>query len=148
LRPGDKRHRTARIALALTAALIAALIVAPDAFAGFITPKTGGSPNADQISSLYKIILYIAAVVFVIVEGALVYSVWRFRAKKNPVAAQIHGNTRLEIGWTVGAALILVVLTVVTFVKLPSIIDPPNSDSDGLVLSASTTEPNPPNGHK
>jgi cytochrome c oxidase subunit 2 len=148
LRPGDKRHRTARIALGVSAALIAALIVAPDAFAGFITPKTGGSPNADQISSLYKIILYIAAVVFVIVEGALVYSVWRFRAKKNPVAAQIHGNTRLEIGWTVGAALILVVLTVVTFVKLPSIIDPPNSDSDGLVLSASTTEPNPPNGHK
>ena len=34
-------------------------------------------------------------------------------------AAQIHGNTRLEIGWTVAAALILVVLTVVTFVKLP-----------------------------
>jgi cytochrome c oxidase subunit 2 len=39
------------------------------------------------------------------------------------------------------------VLTVVTFVKLPSIIDPPNSDA-GTILSASTTEPNPPNGHK
>ena len=55
-----------------------------------------------------------------VVEGALVYSVYKFRAKKNPVAAQIHGNTRLEIGWTVGAALILVILTVVTFVKLPA----------------------------
>ena len=83
-----------------------------------------------------------------IVEGALVYSVYKFRAKKNPVAAQIHGNTRLEIGWTVGAALILVVLTVVTFVKLPSIINPPNSDANGLVLSASLTEPTPPNGKK
>jgi cytochrome c oxidase subunit II len=148
LRPGDKRHRTARIALAVSAALAVALIVTPSAFAGFITPKTGGSPNADQISSLYKIVLYIAAVVFVVVEGALAYSVYRFRAKKNPVAAQIHGNTRLEIGWTIAAALILVVLTVVTFVKLPSIINAPNSDSDGLVLSASTTEPNPPSGHK
>jgi cytochrome c oxidase subunit II len=148
LRPGDTRHRTARIALAVSAALAVALILAPAAFAGFITPKTGGSPNADQISSLYKIVLYIAAVVFVIVEGALAYSVYRFRAKKNPVAAQIHGNTRLEIGWTIAAALILVVLTVVTFVKLPSIINAPNSDSDGLVLSASTTEPNPPSGHK
>ena len=57
---------------------------------------------------------------FVVVEGALVYSVFKFRAKKGAVAAQIHGNTRLEIGWTVGAALILVVLTVVTFIKLPS----------------------------
>ncbi len=39
-------------------------------------------------------------------------------------------------------------LTVVTFVKLPSIVDPPNSDSSGLVLSASVTQPTPPNGKK
>ncbi len=70
-------------------------MLAPSALANFITPKSGGSPNADQIHSLYLIILYIAAVVFVLVEGALVYSVYRFRAKKVRVAAQIHGNTRL-----------------------------------------------------
>jgi cytochrome c oxidase subunit 2 len=85
--------------------------------------------------------------VFVIVEGALVYSVFKFRARKGAVAAQIHGNTRLEIGWTVAAALILVILTVVTFVKLPSIINPPNSNA-GIALSASVTEPTPPNGKK
>jgi cytochrome c oxidase subunit 2 len=146
LRPARTRRRT--VALALALALVASLTFAPGAFANFFTPKSGGSPNADQIDSLYKIVLYIAAVVFVIVEGALVYSVYKFRAKKNPVAAQIHGNTRLEIGWTLAAALILVVLTVVTFVKLPSIINPPNSDADGLILSASTTAPNPPNGNK
>jgi cytochrome c oxidase subunit 2 len=143
-----RRRRSRTVALVVGATLVGTLILAPSAFANFITPKTGGSPNADQIDALYKIILYIAAVVFVIVEGALAYSVYKFRAKKNPVAAQIHGNTRLEIGWTVAAALILVVLTVVTFVKLPSIINAPNSDADGLVLSASTTEPNPPSGDK
>jgi cytochrome c oxidase subunit 2 len=126
--------------------LVASLVLAPDAFANFFGPKGGGSPNANQIRSLYDIVLYIAAVVFVIVEGALVYSVYKFRAKKNPVAAQIHGNTRLEIGWTVAAALILVVLTVVTFIKLPSIVNPPNSDANGLVLSASLNAPTPPNG--
>ncbi len=124
------------------------LILAPVAMANFITPKTGGSPNADQIHSLYMIVLYLAAFVFVVVEGALFYSIFKFRAKKNPVAAQIHGNTRLEIGWTVAAALILMVLTVVTFVKLPSIINPPNSSADGLVLSASLDAPSPPNGQK
>jgi cytochrome c oxidase subunit 2 len=129
-------------------ALLVALALAPEAMANFITPKAGGSPNANEISSLYKIVLYIAAVVFVIVEGALVYSVYKFRAKKGAVAAQIHGNTRLEIGWTVGAALILVVLTVVTFIKLPSIVDPPNSDQNGLALTASVTQPTPPNGKK
>ncbi|MEO8968094.1 MAG: cytochrome c oxidase subunit II, partial [Solirubrobacteraceae bacterium] len=120
----------------------------PVASANFLTPESGGSPNANSIASLYKIVLYIAAVVFVIVEGALVYSLFKFRAKKGAVAAQIHGNTSLEIGWTLAAALILVVLTIVTFVKLPSIVDPPNSDAAGLVLSASVTEPTPPNGKK
>jgi cytochrome c oxidase subunit 2 len=136
------------VVLVLGAALIGSLVLAPEALANFITPKSGGSPNANAISSLYKITLYIAAVVFVIVEGALAYSVYKFRAKKGAHAAQIHGNTRLEIGWTVAAALILVVLTVVTFIKLPSIINPPNSDSGALVLSASVTEPTPPNGQK
>ena len=128
--------------------LLASLILAPEALANFLTMKAGGSPNANQIDSLWKILLYMGAFVFVIVEGALVYSLYRFRAKRNPVPAQIHGNTRLEIGWTVAAALLLVVLTVVTFIKLPSIINPPNSDADGLVLSASVTQPTPPNGKK
>ncbi len=143
-----RRRRTRVTVLALALILLGSLALAPSAMAGFITPKSGGSPNANQIASLYKIILYIAAAVFVVVEGALVYSVYKFRAKRGAVAAQIHGNTRLEIGWTVGAALILVVLTVVTFVKLPSIINPPNSGASGLVLTASTTEPTPPNGKK
>jgi cytochrome c oxidase subunit 2 len=117
------------------------------ALANFFTPKSGGSRNANEIDSLYKIILYIAAFVFVVVEGALLYSVIRFRASRSKVAAQIHGNTPLEIGWTVAAALILVALTVVTFVKLPSIINPPNSGPTPY-LSASVTAPTPPNGHK
>jgi len=124
------------------------LLLAPSAPADFFTPKSGGSPNADQIDSLYKIILYIAAFVFVVVEGALFYSVIRFRAKRSRVAAQIHGNTPLEISWTVAAALILVALTVVTFVKLPSIINPPNSNANATFLTASVTEPNPPSGKK
>jgi len=135
------------LAVALPLALASSLVLAPSALANFITPKAGGSPNANEIASLYKIILYIAGVVFVIVEGALAYSVYKFRAKKGAVAAQIHGNTRLEIGWTLAAAMILVVLTVVTFVKLPSIINPPNSSANGF-LSASLTAPTPPNGKK
>ncbi|MGO9956130.1 MAG: cytochrome c oxidase subunit II [Solirubrobacteraceae bacterium] len=133
---------------ALAVSLLGSLLFAPAALANFYSPKYGGSPNANAIHSLYLIVLVLAALVFIAVEGALVYSIFRFRAKKNPVAAQIHGNTQLEIGWTAGAALILVALTVITFIKLPSIIDPPNSDADGLVLSASVTSPTPPNGKK
>jgi cytochrome c oxidase subunit II len=151
LRPEPSFRR--RLVAALLLATTASLVFASGAFADFLTPESGGSPNADQIDSLYKIILYIAIVVFIVVEGALFYSLVKFRAKRGRVAAQIHGNTRLEITWTVGAALILVVLAAVTFAKLGDIQNPPNSSADGLelaqgVLTASTTEPSPPNGKK
>ena len=92
----------------------------------FFTPQSGGSPNANHIHSLYEITLYIGLAVFVLVEGALAYALLRFRARKRAVAAQIRGNTRLEVAWTVGAATIVLALAVITFAKLSSIEDPSN----------------------
>ena len=121
----------------------------------FFTPKSGGSPNADQINSLYKITLVIALIIFFAVEGALGYALWKFRKRKGAVPAQIHGNTRLEVAWTVAAAVILVGLAIVTFAKLSSIQDPPNSgpggdqlsgDENGGVLFASAERKLPPDG--
>jgi cytochrome c oxidase subunit 2 len=120
----------------------------------FFTPRSGGSPNANSIDSLYKITLYIALVIFILVEGALAYALYRFRARKGAVAAQIRGNTRLEIGWTLGAAVVLLALAVLTFAKLSSIQDPANSGPEGssLVsnrqarLYASDERKLPPNG--
>jgi cytochrome c oxidase subunit 2 len=104
----------------------------------FFTPQSGGSPNANEINSLYKIELVIALVIFVAVEGALVYALVRFRARKGAVAAQIRGNTRLETGWTVAAALILVALAAITFAKLSSIQNPPNSSPEGIRLASAS----------
>jgi cytochrome c oxidase subunit 2 len=124
----------------------------PSIFA-FFTPESGGSPNANEIVSLYKITLVIAVIIFVVVEGALIYALIKFRWKKGRVAAQIRGNTRLETGWTVAAALILVGLAVVTFTKLGAIQNPPNSSASGANLTsldgpiyASASEKLPPNG--
>jgi cytochrome c oxidase subunit 2 len=133
--------------------LAALLVFAGAAFADALTPESGGSANADQIDSLYKLILGVAVVIFVGVEGALFYSLVKFRARKGLVAAQIRGNTRLEVGWTVGAALVLVVLAAFTFVKLNNIRNPPNSGPNGLQLADSgtlfasgPTKKLPPNG--
>ncbi len=118
----------------------------------FFTPLSGGSPNADHIDSLYKITLYIALVIFVAVEGGLMYALIKFRKRKGAVAAQIRGNTRLEMGWTVAAAVILVALAVLTFAKLGSIQNPPNSSPGGDELTgdsvayASSERKLPPNG--
>jgi cytochrome c oxidase subunit 2 len=132
----------------LGAAIATSLLIAPPASANFFVPKSGGSPNANSINTLYHVILYIAAFVFAVVMGTLTYSVYKFRAKKVRVAAQIHGNTQLEVGWTVAAALILVALTVVTFVELPGVINAPNSSASTSFLTASVNQPTPPNGKK
>jgi cytochrome c oxidase subunit 2 len=134
---------------ALAAALLLLLVAAPVALGDTFTPESGGSPNADDIDTLYKITLYIAIVIFLIVEGTLIWSLVRFRHRRGaPDAAQIRGNTPLEVGWTVAAALILVVLVVVTFVYLPDIENPPESGVNGLQASqtrfASIDQPNPP----
>jgi cytochrome c oxidase subunit 2 len=123
--------------------------------AGILLPERGGSKNASDIAELYALILAMATVVFLGVEGALLWFLIRFKARRGRVAAQIHGNTRLEIGWTVGAAVILVFITVVTFIKLPGIKNPPASDIDAngarvasTTLFASTDQPAPPKGAK
>jgi cytochrome c oxidase subunit 2 len=118
----------------------------------FFEPQSGGSPNANDINSLYEIALYIALVIFVAVEGGLLYALVRFRARKGAVPALIRGNTRLEVGWTVGAAVILLALAIVTFAKLSSIENPPNSGASGERLAggaqqyASLDRKLPPNG--
>jgi cytochrome c oxidase subunit II len=131
------------------------LLPAHDILAGILLPEDGGSPNADDIAELYALILVMAVIVFVGVEGALIWFLVKFKAGRGRVAAQIHGNTRLEIGWTVGAAVILVFITVVTFIKLPGIKNPAPSDIDAkgnrvaaTTLFASTDQPEPPRGAK
>jgi cytochrome c oxidase subunit 2 len=145
-------RRSRVLVLAVAAAAVALLALAPAAGAGLLTPEHGGSPNADRINTLYIIVGVLALIIFVGVEGALIYSMVKFRARKGAVAAQIRGNTRLEVAWTVGAAAILVVLSVVTFAMLPGIRDPENSDANGLrastgiLYAAGATKRLPPNG--
>jgi cytochrome c oxidase subunit 2 len=146
-----KRSQLCNAALICALTLLAALVLAPDALANLITPQSGGSPNADRISNLYSITLYIAAVIFVGVEGTLLYALVRFRKRKGRVAVHIHGNTRLEVGWTVGAAVVLIALATVTFAELHSIRTPDSSAANGLGLSDgvqySTTDAlHPPKG--
>jgi cytochrome c oxidase subunit II len=152
MRPALASLRTRRLLLlALGAALLALLLAVPWAAADPFTPESGGSQNADDIDALYKITLYVAIVIFLIVEGTLLWSLFRYRFRRDgPDAAQIRGNTPLELGWTIGAAVILVVLTAITFVYLPGIKDPPESGPNGLQASrnqvASIGQPDPPRG--
>ena len=137
----------------LLVVLAALLVLAPDASADLISPESGPSQNANDIDTLYKITLYIGLVIFLLVESVLIYSLIKFRARRGgPEAAQIRGNTPLEISWTIGAALILVLLATVTFVYLPGIKDPPNSKASAIEQAegsdyATINQKEPPDGN-
>jgi cytochrome c oxidase subunit 2 len=152
LRPGAPQNRRL-LAVALAAAVVALLALAPAAGAGVFTPESSDSPNSENISTLYEITLYIAIVIFLGVEGVLIWSLVRYRQRRpGAEPAQVRGNTPLEIGWTVGAGLILVVLTAVTFIYLNDIEDPAPSEPGGLqaaegVQFASIDQPEPPGGN-
>ena len=150
LSPRRAGTRTRLTLLALAAGLVATLALAPAALADVFTPESGGSPNADDIDTLYRIVLYVAIPIFLLVEGTLIWTLVKYRERRGgPEPAQVRGNTPLELGWTVGAALILVVLAVVTFLYLPDIKNPPASGPNGLaqgVQVASIDQPAPPRG--
>jgi cytochrome c oxidase subunit 2 len=115
----------------LTAAVPVALVLAfagagsAPAAPGGIGPPTPHTPSGEAISRLYWIVFGICAVVFVLVESALIYFIVRFRLRRGtPEGAegpQIHGNTRLEIIWTAIPAIILAALAVFTFTQIPAV---------------------------
>jgi cytochrome c oxidase subunit 2 len=70
-----------------------------------------GSLDAEDISVLFNIVMVMAVVVFILVEGLLIFALVRYRRRsQDEMPEQVHGNTRLEIGWTVGSAVLVIIL--------------------------------------
>jgi cytochrome c oxidase subunit II len=70
---------------------------------------------AEKINNLFWPVFWIAVVVFVLVEGAILVAVLMFRDREgSKEAKQIHGSPKLEVVWTVIPALILAIIAVPT----------------------------------
>jgi len=75
------------------------------------------STPADSIFGLSLFVLAVAAVIFVVVFGLLVYSVMRFRQRKGDDGReppQVYGSNQVELAWTVIPVLIVVTLFMAT----------------------------------
>src|SRR5262249_58237529 len=97
---------------------------------GGLTPVAPASPNSHHIVTQYWIIVGFTAVIFFLVEGLLVVFIWKYRSRGRPRTVegpQVHGQTRLEIIWTVIPVLILAAIAVVVFIQLPKIDSAPAS---------------------
>lgn len=87
------------------------------------------SPPAEAIRNLSGLVLAIAAGIFVVVEGILLYCVLRFRRRPGDGTAepaQLYGSKPIEIAWTAAPTLIVFVLVLVTIRTLWEVdVDPP-----------------------
>jgi cytochrome c oxidase subunit 2 len=92
------------------------------------------SPPAESIVNVSFLVLAIAAFIFVVVEGILLYSVFRFRRRDGADAAeppQVYGSKPIEIAWTAAPAMIVFVLVLVTARTLWVVKVPPPSPRRG-----------------
>lgn len=96
------------------------LLVAGGLLLSAVTPNlfpAQASAESTQIDGLFRILLIIGGAIFLLVQGLLAYSVWRFRAKPGDTSdgAHIHGNNTLELVWTAIPAVIVVILTILSW---------------------------------
>ena len=98
---------------------------------GGIAPVEPASPNAERINDSYYWVAIFTGAIFVLVQGSLIWFSFRYRRRRrdrSEEGAQVHGNTNLELAWTVAPVLILVAIGSFVFYKLPGIQDVPAAD--------------------
>jgi cytochrome c oxidase subunit 2 len=147
---GGTGRRLGLLGLATALALTALASFAGSALADAISPEAGPTRNAVDTDTLYKIVFFMALVVIALVWGFLFYSLYRFPSRRWRRAPQIFGNAPLELAWTVGAGVIVVVIAVVTYIELDNIKNPaasgPASLAEARTQNASLDQPPPPGG--
>src|ERR671931_36503 len=75
----------------------------------------GATEQSRPVKGLYDLLFIVAAVIFVLVEGLILWAVVRYRRRDDALPPQFHGNNLLEIGWTLGPLIIVAVLFVLSF---------------------------------
>ena len=95
-------------------------------------PQTTLNPRGDfarLVDHLFRTTVGWAVLVFVLVEGALLLVLFKFRGRPDdPEPRQTHGNTVLEVVWTVIPAFILVIIAVPTVETIFKTSDYANGD--------------------
>jgi cytochrome c oxidase subunit 2 len=132
------RSKRSIFLLVIAVAALVLLAAAP-ALGADVTwrPLDGESPNQDKIRSLYTITFIMGMVILVAVEALIIYSIVKFRRRRGgPEPVAVHGNAPLEIGWTIGAITLVALISVITFLFLPGILNPAKSGGDGLQFAA------------
>jgi cytochrome c oxidase subunit 2 len=90
---------------------------------GCMLPPTPATDAGQDVFNVYVAILIMAAIVFVGVEGFIVYAIVRYRRAPgdDTLPPQTHGNTQIEIIWTAIPTVIVLILFVISTLTLATV---------------------------
>jgi cytochrome c oxidase subunit 2 len=134
-------RRALALICTLTAMILLLLALAAPAFAQEGTPPQPSAlnpagPNSAAIASVFSVVLVMAVVVFVVVEGLILVSAFRFRRRATDTSepSQVHGNTKAEIAWTILPALIVVTLFVMALQTMQTLNTRPAAAAEQMTV--------------
>jgi cytochrome c oxidase subunit 2 len=98
---------------------------------------TGRGDVSEKIRRIFYIPFWIAVVIFFVVEGLLLFCLIRFRERRDAeeMPKQTHGNTRLEVGWTILPSLVLAVVAVPTIAGIVELAETPDNPQRVQVIA-------------
>ena len=122
--PGSRPSTTAIVGWLVAAVVLLALAVLVllngQAVWRSFFPPDAKSVEGQEIRDLYDLVFAIAVVIFLVVEGLIVWTVIRYRRKPGDdvLPPQTHGNNLAEITWTVVPTIIVIFLFIVSWQTL------------------------------
>lgn len=85
-------------------------------------PMNAQGPYARKVDNLIQPVFIVAGVIFVLVEVLVVYFALRYRRRSDDDSpVQVHGNSRLELAWTIAPAAILFAVAIGTLTTIADI---------------------------
>ena len=128
--PGRRRWRPRFILL--LGPLVALLLLATGCSTGSQSTWDPVGPVAEKQLELFNVLLWSMVAVFVLVEGALLYTIIRYRSQPGREPSRTHGNLPLEITWTIIPSVLILGLGIWSVFTLFDIENPPSSETDVL----------------
>ena len=134
LRSPSRRFRPSR--LAVFGAVAAIFLLSAACSQGFQSTWDPKGPVAEKQLQLFNVLLWTMVAVFVLVEGALIYIVIRYRRRPGqPRPPQIHGHTALEVTWTIIPTVLILGLGIWSVFTLFELDQPPTDQGEILEVT-------------
>ena len=73
------------------------------------------TPVMESVTEFHNLLMVVITLITIFVLFLLIYTIWRFSEKRNPVPSQTTHHTMLEMVWTVVPVIILVLIAVPSF---------------------------------